>query len=93
MSVKTTSGTNACPPLHRVKLHHKHALNFASIRPTKALLFEQLQKDLDDLDNERAKNSLPKLRRLKRRAFEMMIDRLDPFFVSVGRDGPDAALR
>lgn len=75
-------------------VHHEYATMYASNnRPKKAELFLKLQAALDDADGKRLLEGKPPLRRLKRRAFEKMIDRLDPFFVCIGRDGPDAALR
>lgn len=75
-------------------LHAKFATEYASrTRPTKVHQFKLLEIALDDEDAKRAEQGLEPLRRLKRRAFEMMIDALDPFFVDLGRLGPEVALR
>lgn len=76
------------------EIHLAFANRYASrTKPTKALCFGELQSALDVKDAALAVNGLPPMRRLKRRAFEAMIDRLDPFYVCVGREGRDAALR
>jgi len=75
-------------------LHAKFATGYASsTKPTKARQFELLEIALNEKDTERAAECRPPLRRLKRRAFEKMIDALDPFFVDLGRLGPEVALR
>ncbi len=75
-------------------MHHDYAVRYASnTRPTKAALFLLLQGAIDDEDAARAAAGRPPMRRLKRKAFERMIDALDPFFVCAGREGREAALR
>ena len=75
-------------------LHAKRATGYASsTRPTKAQQFSLLQCDLDEEDAKRTEKGQPPLRRLKRRAFEKLIDDLDPFFVDLGRLGSEVALR
>ncbi|MER0240070.1 Mu transposase C-terminal domain-containing protein [Fulvimarina sp. MAC8] len=75
-------------------LHAKFATGYASRnKPSKQHQFSLLNTELDKVDAERALKGEPPLRRLKRRAFEKMIDALDPFFVDLGRLGPEVALR
>ncbi|WP_424631801.1 Mu transposase C-terminal domain-containing protein [Bradyrhizobium sp. SYSU BS000235] len=75
-------------------LHHEYAMKYASRnKPKKAFLFLQLEGALKDADKVRLAEGKAPLRRLKRRAFEKMIDRLDPFFVCLGREGREVALR
>ncbi|WP_061934750.1 Mu transposase C-terminal domain-containing protein [Aureimonas sp. AU22] len=76
------------------ELHSRFAAGYASsTRPSMRQQFDLLEIALNDADAKRAETGKPPLRRLKRKAFEAMINALDPFFVTLGREGPDAALR
>lgn len=75
-------------------LHAQFATGYASRnKPSKLHQFTLLEKALNEEDTKRAAEGKQPLRRLKRRAFEKMIDALDPFFVDLGRLGPEVAMR
>ena len=73
-------------------LHLTYAMRYASsTKPSKKLLYSDLEADLAELNKQREAERLPRLRMLGRRSFEKMIDRLDPLAVCAGREGSDAA--
>lgn len=77
---------------HDIQFWSEFAAMYASrSQPTKAGLLASLKGQLEKRNEKRRLDGLPLLTVPKRKYFEKMIDRLDPFFVVSRREGPEAA--
>lgn len=90
---KKTGRTRATTfPLHDIQFWSEFAAMYASrTRPTKAGLLVALKAELQTRNPNRLADGLALLTAPKRKYFEKMIDKLDPFFVVSRREGLKAA--